>query len=76
MYPNVLMSVFIALIAFAIIGAILSSPRLAKAAAVLMVATVAAALIVWLLMGLSPVPRWLTRMVIRLVHASQTMGHR
>lgn len=76
MYPNILLSVFIALIAFTIIGGILNSPRLVKAAGVLMVAAVATALILWLLMGLSPVPNWLTKTVVRLVHASQRLGHR
>ena len=76
MYPNILLSIFVALLAFMIIGAILNSPRLIKAAAVLIVATVAAALILWLLMGWAPAPRWLTRMVTRLVHAAQGLGRR
>jgi intracellular septation protein A len=76
MYPNILLSVFIALTAFAIIGGMLNTPRLVKAAGVLMVATVATALILWLLMGLSPVPNWLTKTVVRLVHAGQRVGYR
>jgi hypothetical protein len=76
MYPNILLSVFIVLTAFAIIGGMLNSPRLVKAAGVLMVAAVATALILWLLMGLSPVPNWLTKTVIRLVHAGQRVGYR
>lgn len=76
MYPNILLSVFIALIAFSIIGGILNSPRLVKAAAVLMVATVATALILWLLMGLFPLPNWLTKGVVRLLQAGQRAVHR
>lgn len=76
MYPNILLSVFIALIAFMIIGGILNSPRLIKAAGVLMVAALAAALILWLLMGLSPVAPWMPRAVARLFHAAQRAVHR
>ena len=76
MYPNILLSVFIALIAFMVIGGILDSPRLVKAAGVLMVATVATALILWLVVGLSPVPTWLPKAFVRLVHAGRRLGHR
>ena len=76
MYANILLSVFIALIAFMIIGGILNSPRLVKAAGVLMVAVTAVALILWLLMGLSPVPPWLPRTVARLASAVQRSVHR
>jgi hypothetical protein len=76
MYPNILLSVFIALIAFTIIGGILNSPRLVKAAGVLMVVAMATALILWLLMGLSPIPSWLAKAVARLVHAGQRAAHR
>ena len=76
MYANILLSVFIALIAFMIIGGILNSPRLVKAAGVLMVAVTAVALILWLLMGLSPVPPWLPRTVARLAHAVQRAAQR
>ena len=71
MDPNILLSVFIALVAFMIIGGILNSPRLVKAAGVLMVAGVATALILWLLMGLSPIPPWFSRWVVRLSHGVQ-----
>ncbi len=76
MYPNILLSIFIALIAFVVIGAILSRPGLIKAAGVLMVATVATALILWILMGLAPVPPWLTKAVVRSVHLVQRLGQR
>ena len=76
MYPNILLSVFIALIALQIIGGVVGSPKLVKAAGVLMVAAVATALILWLLMGLSPVPTWLTKAFVRLVHAGQRVDHR
>jgi hypothetical protein len=76
MYPNILLSVFIALIAFAIIGGILNSPKLVKAAGVLMVVAVATALILWLLMGLSPVAPWLAKWVAGLVHAVQRVARR
>jgi hypothetical protein len=71
MYPNFLLSVFIALVALQIIGGVVGKPTLAKAAGVLMVAAAAAALILWLLMGLSPVPPWFTKLVARLVYTVQ-----
>jgi len=71
MYPNILLSVLIALIALTVIGGILNTPRLAKAAGVLLVAEAAVALILWLLMGLSPVPPWFLRWVAWLVHTLQ-----
>jgi hypothetical protein len=76
MYPNILLSVFIALIALQIIGGVAGSHKVIKIAGVLMVAAAAAALILWLLMGLSPVPPWLPRTVARLVHAVQRAAHR
>jgi len=76
MYPNILVSIFIALIALAIIGGILNSPRLVKAAGVLLVVEAAAAVILWLLLGLSPVPPWFPRLVSRLVHTIQRAAHR
>jgi hypothetical protein len=76
MYPNLLLSVFIALIALQIIGGMVGRPKLVKAAGVLMVVAVATALILWLLMGLSPIPSWLAKVAVRLVHAGQSLGHR
>jgi len=76
MYPNILLSVFIALIALAVIGSILNSPRLVKAAGVLLVTEAAVALILWLLMGLSPVPSWFPRWVAWLVHTLQRAARR
>jgi hypothetical protein len=76
MYPNILVSIFIALIALAIIGGILNSPRLVKAAGVLLVVEAAVAVILWLLLGLSPVPPWFPRWVSRLVHTFQRAAHR
>jgi hypothetical protein len=76
MYPNILLSIFIALIAFLIIGGMLNSPKLVKAAGVLIVAEVAVALILWLLMGFSPLPPWFAKWVARLVHAVQQAVHR
>ena len=76
MYPNILLSVFIALVAFMIIGGILNSQRLVKAAGVLMVDGVATALILWLLLGLSPVPSWLAKAFVRLVQAGQRAAKR
>jgi hypothetical protein len=76
MYPNILLSVFIALIALQIIGGVVGSPKLVKLAGVMLVAAVATTLILWLLMGLSPVPSWLTKVFVRLVHAGPRLGHR
>ena len=76
MYPNILLSVFIALIALQIIGGMVGSPKLVKAASVLMVAAVATALILWLLKGLSPIPNWLAKAVVRLVHEGKRAAHR
>ncbi len=76
MYPNLLLSIFIALVAFMIIGAILNAPRLVKAALVLLVAEGAVALILWLLMGLSPLPPWFAKWALRLVHNLQRAAQR
>ena len=76
MYPNLLLSIFIALVAFLIIGAILNAPRLVKAALVLIVAEAAVAMILWLLMGRSPVPPWFARWSVRIVHNVQRAVHR
>ncbi len=75
MYPNMLLSVLIALVALMIIGSMLNSQRLVKAAGALMVAEVAAALILWLLMGLSPLPSWFVNWVSRLVHTVLRAAH-
>jgi predicted tellurium resistance membrane protein TerC len=66
MYPNMLLSILILLIALQVIGGMLSTPKLIKAASVGMVLLVAAALIVWLLMGLSPIPPWVAKFFVRI----------
>ena len=71
MYPNILISILILLVAFEIIGGIMGSARLAKAAGVGMVLLVAAALIVWLLMGLSPIPAWLAKFVVKIIRTAE-----
>ena len=75
MYPNMLLSVLIALVAVMIIGGMLNSQRLVKAAGALMVVELAVALILWLLMGLSPLPSWFVRWVSRLVHTILRAAH-
>jgi hypothetical protein len=75
MYPNMLLSVLIALVALMIIGGMLNSRRLVKAAGVLMVAELAVALILWLLMGLSPLPSWFVKWVSWLVHKILRAAH-
>jgi len=75
MYPNMLLSVLIALVALLIIGGMLNSRRLVKTAGVLMVAELAVALILWLLIGLSPLPSWFVNWVSRLVHTVQRAAH-
>jgi hypothetical protein len=75
MYPNILLAVLIALVAFMVIGGMLNSQRLARAAGVLIVAEVALALILWLLMGLSPFPSWFVKWVGRLVHTVLRAAH-
>ena len=42
---------------------------LVKAAGVGMVLLVAAALIIWLLLGMSPIPAWFTKLVERMLHS-------
>jgi len=69
MYPNILVSIFILLMAVEIIGHMLRREWLVKTAAVGMVLLVAAALIVWLLLGLSPVPVWFTKFVSRILRS-------
>jgi len=76
MYPNILLSVFIALVALMIIGGMLNSQRLVKAASVLMVAEAAAALILWLLMGLSPLPAWFVKWVGWLINIVLRAAHK
>jgi len=75
MYPNLLLSVLIALVALMIIGGLLNSQRLVKAAGALMVAEVAVALILWLLTGLSPLPSWFVKWVSWLVHTVVRAAH-
>jgi len=76
MYPNILLSVFIALVALMIIGGMLNSQRLVKAASVLMVAEAAAALILWLLMGLSPLPAWFVKWAGWLINTVLRAAHK
>jgi len=75
MYPNLLLSVLIALVALMIIGGMLNSQKIVRAAGVLMVAEVAVALILWLLLGLSPLPSWLVKWVSRLVQTVLRAAH-
>ncbi len=63
MYPNLLLSVFVALAALMIIGRMLGTPWIVKAAGVLMVAAAATAVILWLMAGLSPIPPWFAKWV-------------
>jgi hypothetical protein len=74
MYPNLLASILIALIALTIIGSILNAQKLAKAAAVLLVVEAATACILWLLMGLSPVPHWFAKWIAMLVQVVQRVA--
>jgi predicted tellurium resistance membrane protein TerC len=66
MYPNILISILILLVAFQVIGGMLSTPKLIKAASVGIVLLVAVALIIWLLMGLSPIPPWIAKFVVKI----------
>ena len=66
MYPNILLSILILLIAFQVIGGMLSTPKLIKAASVGVVLLVASALIIWLLMGLSPIPPWVSKFFVKI----------
>jgi len=68
MYQKVLLAVLILLVALRVIAGILNSPRLAKLCLILVVLLVAAALIVWLLLGWSPIPGWLAGLFRRVVH--------
>jgi predicted tellurium resistance membrane protein TerC len=72
MYPNILLSILILLAALEIIGGMLRSHRLMKTAGVSLVLLVAASLILWLLMGLSPVPAWLTKAVTGAIRSIQS----
>jgi hypothetical protein len=74
MYPNILLSILIMLVAFEIIGGMVGSQRLMKTSGVCMVLLVATALIVWLLMGLSPIPAWLTNFVKKIVSMATSGG--
>lgn len=72
MYPNILLSILILLVAFEIIGAMLRSDKMIRAAGVGMVLLVAAVLILWLLMGFSPIPPWFTKLIGRILHSVQS----
>jgi len=78
MYPNILISILILLVAVQVIGGMLSTPKLIKAAGVGMVLLVAAALIVWLMMGLSPIPPWIAKFFVKIYReaagAAATLG--
>lgn len=65
MYPNILLSALILLLALRTIGRMLSISRLTKVASVCIVLLFASALIAWLLLGLSPVPAWLTKFLLK-----------
>lgn len=67
MYPNILVSILIMLIALQVIGGMLGSRKLIKGAGIGMVLLVASALIIWILLGLSPLPVWFTKLVGRIV---------
>ncbi len=69
MYPNILVSILILLVALEVIGHMLQRAWLVKAAGVGMVLLVAAALIIWLLLGMSPIPAWFTKLVERMLHS-------
>jgi len=69
MYPNILVSILILLVALEVIGQMLQRAWLVKAAGVGMVLLVAAALILWLLLGMSPIPAWFTKLVARALHS-------
>ena len=70
MYPNILLSALILLLALRTIGRMVSSSRLTRAASVCIVLLFAAALIAWLLLGMSPVPKWLTRFLLNIFHTA------
>jgi hypothetical protein len=63
MYPNILLSCLILIVAFLIIGRMLDNRSLSKTAAVALVLFTAATLILWLLLGLNPVPGWFAKSV-------------
>ncbi len=68
MYPNVLLWALIFIVAFLIIGQVVGSHRLIKAAGVALVLFVATTLILWLLLGLSPIPGWFIKFSKTLLH--------
>ncbi|MCE5310125.1 MAG: hypothetical protein LLG20_21020 [Acidobacteriales bacterium] len=68
MYPNILLSVLILIVAILIIGQMLGNRRLSKVAAVGLVLFTAATLILWLLLGLNPVPGWFVKSVRDVLH--------
>jgi len=68
MYPNILLSVLILVLALQVIGGMLGNQKLIKAAGVGAVLLVAAALILWLLLGLNPIPEWFIKLFSKAVH--------
>ncbi len=72
MYQKILLAILILLGALRVIAGILNSPRLAKACLIGAVLVIAGALIVWVLMGLSPIPPFvfkLWRWLVGLFHS-------
>jgi predicted tellurium resistance membrane protein TerC len=79
MYQKVLLAILILLAALRVIAGILNSPRLAKLCLILVVLLIATSLILWVMMGWSPIPAWLTntaRWIINSVFAQVSrLGH-
>ena len=67
MYPKLLVVIFILLMTTRFISDVVEKPKLAKAAIIGVILLVATSLVLWVLMGLSPVPDWATKLVRRAI---------
>ncbi len=68
MYHKLLAAISIALLATWVIGAVLGSKKLEKACVVGLILLATGAALIWVLMGVSPVPHWITRTLTGVIH--------
>lgn len=68
MYPRLLVAIFILLMTVRIIADVVASPKLAKASVIGVILLFATSLVLWVLLGLSPVPEWAVNLFRRAVN--------
>ncbi len=68
MYLKVLASILVVLAAVRVIGGVLGSRKLIKLSVVGSILLVTVAALNWILMDLSPVPKWLVKLAAKYLH--------